>query len=70
MALSTLTGACWQALAATIPNFRPVPERNVLMVGVRDLEDFQRERLEQSDGSGSWGGGDPVVEGFDPVCAP
>jgi arginase len=66
MALSTLTGACWQALAATIPNFRPVPERNVLMVGVRDLEDYQRERLEQSEVSVSWGGGDPVVEAFDP----
>jgi arginase len=66
MALSTLTGACWQRLAATIPNFRPVPERNVYMVGVRDLLDYQRERLEQSEVSVSWGGGDPVLEAFDP----
>jgi arginase len=66
MALSTLTGACWQALAATIPDFRPVPESNVLMAGVRDLEDYQRERLVQSEIAVSWGGGDPVLEAFDP----
>jgi arginase len=66
MALSTLTGACWQALAATIPNFRPVPERDVLLAGVRDLDDYQQERLERSEISVSWGSGDPVLEAFDP----
>jgi arginase len=66
MALSTLTGNCWQALAATIPGFRPVPERDVLLVGVRDLDDYQRERLERSDISVSWGSADPVLEAFDP----
>ena len=66
MALSTLTGACWQALAATVPGFRPVPERNVLLVGVRDLDDYQRKRLQESEISVSWGGGDPVLEAFDP----
>jgi arginase len=66
MALSTLTGACWQALAATIPNFRPASERDVLLAGVRDLDDYQRERLEASEISVSWGSGDPVLEAFDP----
>jgi arginase len=66
MALSTLTGNCWQALAATIPGFQPVPERDVLLVGVRDLDDYQRERLERSDISVSWGNSDPVLEAFDP----
>jgi arginase len=66
MALSTLTGACWQALAATIPDFRPVPEANVLLAGVRDLDDYQRERLQQSEIAVSWGGGDPVLEAFEP----
>ena len=58
MALSTLTGACWQALAATIPGFKPVPERNVLLAGARDLDDYQRERLEQSEISGH---GEPLT---------
>jgi arginase len=66
MALSTLTGSSWQALAATIPGFRPVRERDVLLVGVRDLDDYQRERLEQSEISVSWGSSDPVLEAFDP----
>jgi arginase len=66
MALSTLTGACWQSLAATIPGFRPVPEGNVLLAGVRDLDDYQRERLQRSEVAVSWGGGDPVLEAFDP----
>jgi arginase len=66
MALSTLTGACWQALAATIPGFKAVPERNVLLAGARDLDDYQRERLQQSELSVSWGAADPVLEAFDP----
>ena len=49
MALSILTGTGWQALRETIPGFRPVEERNVVLVGVRDLEPYQRDRLEASD---------------------
>jgi arginase len=48
MALSTLTGACWEALRHTIPGFRELDEQNVLMVGVRDLEPYQRARLDGS----------------------
>jgi arginase len=48
MALSTLTGACWEALRHTIPGFREVAESNVVMVGVRDLEPYQRARLDGS----------------------
>lgn len=32
MGLSTLTGRCWQALCATVPSFRPVPDENVVLV--------------------------------------
>jgi arginase len=48
MALSTLTGGAWQALAATIPGFRPVAEEDVVLAAVRDLEPYQRERMEGS----------------------
>lgn len=48
MALSTLTGACWAAQRASIPGFAPVPENRVVLVGARDLEPYQRERLERS----------------------
>jgi arginase len=43
-----------------------VPEANVLLAGVRDLDDYQRERLQQSEIAVSWGGGDPVLEAFEP----
>ena len=48
MALSILTGSAWQALAAGVPGFRPVDEADVVMAAVRDLEPYQRERLERS----------------------
>jgi arginase len=49
MALSTLTGEGWRALRATIPGFAAVPARDVVLVGVRDLEPYQRDRLDGSD---------------------
>lgn len=48
MALATLTGRCWQPLARTIPGFRPVPEANVVLAGVRDLDEEERAALERS----------------------
>ena len=48
MGLAMLTGNCWELLCATIPGFRPVAERDVVLVGVRDLEEHQRAPLEAS----------------------
>lgn len=48
MALAILTGTGWRALRESIPGFRPVEERNVVLVGVRDLAPYQRERLDSS----------------------
>lgn len=48
MGLSILTGSCFQALAATIPGFRPVDERRVVLVGARDLAPYQAARLSGS----------------------
>ncbi len=49
MGLAMLTGRGWTGLRQTIPNHVPVKERNVVLAAVRDLEDYQRRRLEQSD---------------------
>lgn len=38
MGLSTLSGRCWQALAATVPGFRPVPDERVLLVGAHGAD--------------------------------
>lgn len=38
MGLSTLTGRCWQALCATVPGFRPVPDENVILLGAHGAD--------------------------------
>lgn len=48
MGLSILTGTGWKALRETIPGFRPVAEEDVVLAAVRDLEPYQRERLDRS----------------------
>ena len=45
MGLSILTGSSFQPLAGTIPEFQPIIEQRVLLVGVRDLEQYQERRL-------------------------
>jgi arginase len=48
MGLAILTGSGWRALRETIPGFVPVHEEKVVLAGVRDLEPYQRARLERS----------------------
>lgn len=48
MALSTLTGSCWAALRRTIGGFREIPEDRIVLAAVRDLERYQRQRLQRS----------------------
>jgi arginase len=46
MALSTLTGSAWQAQRARLTT--PVAEEDVVLAAVRDLEPYQRERVQRS----------------------
>jgi arginase len=48
MALSILTGRCWPALAARLAGFEPVPERNVVLIGARDLDGPEAAALTNS----------------------
>lgn len=47
MGLAIATGLCWKRLAASIPGFRPIPGSNVLLIGGRDFDDGEQDRLEQ-----------------------
>jgi arginase len=49
MGLSVLTGTGWDTLRETVPGYRVVPERNVVLVGVRDTDPDEDERLESSE---------------------
>jgi arginase len=48
MGLAILTGNGWELLRGTIDGFGPVDERDVVLAGVRDLEEHQRAPLEAS----------------------
>lgn len=46
--LAMTVGRCWQALTATVPGFAPLPERRVLLVGARSLDDAEERALRAS----------------------
>lgn len=50
MALATLTGRCWKRLLTKhIPEFRPIPEEQILLFGVRNVDGGERKALEASE---------------------
>ena len=48
MGLAIATGRCWTTLAASIPNFRPIPGSSILLVGGHDFDKGEREKLEEA----------------------
>ena len=48
MALATVVGRCWTSLAAGVPGFTPVAEKNVVLVGARDLDPAEADLLAAS----------------------
>lgn len=48
MGLATATGHCWKSLAQTVTGFTPVPETNIVLIGARDVDHAERDRLERS----------------------
>jgi arginase len=49
MPIAIATGRCWKSVAGTIPGFRPVAEKNLLLVGACDLDEEEQGQLEQSE---------------------
>lgn len=49
MALATITGRCWRNLTSSVPGFRPLSEKDVVLIGARDLDPEERTSLEQSE---------------------
>ena len=48
MALATVTGRCWRALAGCVPGFAPVDPSRVWLLGARDLDALEAEALRAS----------------------
>jgi arginase len=51
MGLATAAGLCWGKMAASIPNFSPIPGRNILHVGGRDFYPEEKALFERSGGT-------------------
>jgi arginase len=64
MGLAIATGACWDTLARSVAEFHPVEERNAILVGVRDVDPAERERLAASDVKVIEGGRGPGTIGM------
>jgi arginase len=48
MAVAILTGRCWTQLSATVPNFRPVGDARVCLVGARHIDSLEGSLLDES----------------------
>lgn len=48
MSMAVITGHCYRNYWAQIGNSTPIPERATLMLGVRDLDPAEKERLDHS----------------------
>jgi arginase len=48
MAISIVTGACWTQMSAAVPCFQPVKEQNVILIGARDFDPLEIQRLRSS----------------------
>jgi arginase len=48
MGLAILTGTGWRALRETVPGYRIVPESNVVLIGIREIDPPEQERLDAS----------------------
>ena len=48
-AVAILTGRCWTQLAATVPEFAPVPDRAVCLIGTRDIDSLEGGLLDESE---------------------
>jgi arginase len=44
MGLAIAVGHCWKAMARGVPGFSAVPEENVVMAGVREVDPAEQER--------------------------
>ena len=47
-ALAIITGRCWTQLAATVPDFKPIPDARVCLIGTRDIDSLEGGLLDES----------------------
>jgi len=53
--IAIMAGECWKALVGTVPGFRPTLLRKVVHCGMRDVNELERARVEDSAMGVVWG---------------
>jgi arginase len=48
MTLATISGHCWKSLANSVPGFSPMPEDQIVLIGARDIDPSEQERINAS----------------------
>jgi arginase len=48
MAISMIAGQCYQQLTSSVKGYKPVPENKITLIGARDFDPLERERLKTS----------------------
>ena len=49
MPVAILAGRCWRILARSVPGFVPIPSKQVLLAGVRSIDEQEREFLGEAE---------------------
>lgn len=58
MALTMLTGRSWRGMTATLPSFDPLPDESLALIGVRDVDEPERQLLDAT--PITWIGAGPI----------
>ena len=48
MGLAIATGRCWRQMASRIPNFRPLPDDHIVLIGARDFDPLELRELQRT----------------------
>lgn len=48
MAVAMIAGRCWKGMTSRVAGFRPVPESQIVMTGLRALDKIEEENVESS----------------------
>lgn len=49
MAVAMVAGRCWNGMTARVAGFVRVPESQIVMIGLRDLDSLEKKTIDQSD---------------------
>jgi arginase len=62
MALSLLSGSCFKRMLQSVPGYQPLDLSNFIHVGMRDVDDQERELVRLSGLDVIWGGADKTAD--------